>query len=143
MPPVQIFEVYPTSSSEYTDWLPLSSGLLSDKMKRILEIYNIYARFKRIYLVDKQNDRQSLYWIPNTPQIDALSDQTEFNPHDHTIKRLVLAKEKVRQNHFFGIKGIIEPFSVISEDVAESLLRRGLNGFILKEIALNKRCSDV
>lgn len=138
MPPVQICEVHTAPSSEYVDWMLQPTMLVSDRLKRILEKYNLYVRFKSIYLIDKINDRQSLYWFSKIPRIEGLSELTEFNPHDQSIKKLVLDRGKVKGNHIFKIKGIRESYCMISEDVAESLLRRGINGFVLTKVALDE-----
>ncbi|MNJ41522.1 hypothetical protein D3C77_364480 [compost metagenome] len=138
MPPVQICEVNAVPSSEYVDWMLQPAMLVSDRLKRILEKYNLYARFKSLYLIDKTNDQQSLYWFSKIPRIESLSELTEFNPHDQSLKKLVLDRAKVKGNHIFKIKGIRESYCIISEDVAESLLRRGINGFLLIKIALNE-----
>ncbi|MGG1653284.1 hypothetical protein ACIFOF_18885, partial [Paenibacillus sp. NRS-1780] len=49
MPPAQVLDVHATEDAEYADWLPFSASqpLLSDPMKRILELYNPQARFKQ------------------------------------------------------------------------------------------------
>ncbi|OAB42119.1 hypothetical protein [Paenibacillus glacialis] len=138
MPPAQVLDVHASANAEYTDWLSFSASqpLLSDPMKRILELYNTQARFKQLYIVNREHSRQELYWIPHAPDIDVISEHTEFYPHDQTLKRLVLDAHKVKEHHFFQLSHVREPYFIISLEAAESLLRRGLSGFQLQKLEL-------
>ncbi|AIQ11229.1 imm11 family protein [Paenibacillus durus] len=139
MVPAQVLDVHAKAEAEYTDWLPFSASqlLLSDPMKRILELYNTQARFKQLYIVNREQSRQELYWIPHVPDIDVISGHTEFYPHDQTLKHLVLDSQKVRGHHFFRLSNVREPYYIVSLDAAESLLRRGLSGFRLQKVELS------
>lgn len=138
MPPAQVLDVHAKTDAEFTDWLPLSTSqpLLSDSMKRILELYNTEARFKQVYLVNRDSSRQELYWIPSIPSVDGISEQTEFYAHDQTLKHLVLDRSKVKEHHFFRLSGVREPYFIVSLEAAESLLRRSLSGFRLQKLEI-------
>ncbi|AKG33343.1 imm11 family protein [Paenibacillus durus] len=139
MVPAQVLDVHAKAETEYTDWLPFSASqpLLSDPMKRILELYNTQARFKQMYIVDREYKRQELYWIPHVPDLDVISEHTEYYPHNQTLKHLVLDSQKVRGHHFFRLSNVREPYFIVSLDAAESLLRRGLSGFRLQKVELS------
>ncbi|MDR0268865.1 hypothetical protein [Paenibacillus sp.] len=138
MPPAQVLDIHAKIDAEFTDWLPLSTSqpLLSDPMKRILELYNTEARFKQVYLVNRKPIRQELYWIPSVPSIDGISEQTEFYAHDQTLKHLVLDSQKVKDHYYFRLSGVREPYFIVSLEAAESLLRRSLNGFRLQKLEI-------
>jgi hypothetical protein len=138
MPPAQVLDVHATEDAEYTDWLPFSPSqpLFSDSMKRILELYNTQARFKQVYIVNREPSRQELYWISSLPSVDGISEQTEFYAHDQTLKRLVLDSHKVNGHHFFRLSNVREPYFIVSLEAAESLLRRSLSGFRLQKLEL-------
>ncbi|KJD38591.1 hypothetical protein QD46_18170 [Paenibacillus polymyxa] len=138
MPPAQVLGVHATEDAEYTDWLLFSTlqPLFSDPMKRILELYNTQARFKQVYIVSREPSRQELYWISSVPSVNGISEQTEFYPHDQTLKRLVLDSQKVKGHHFFRLYNVREPYFIVSLEAAESLLRRNLGGFRLQKLEL-------
>ncbi|BFH60411.1 imm11 family protein [Paenibacillus azoreducens] len=138
MLPAQVLDVHATADAEFTDWLPLSTSqpLLSDPMKRIIELYNTQARFKQVYLVNRELSRQELYWIPSVPSVDGISEQTEFYAHDQTLKHLVLDSQKLKEHHFFRLSGVREPYFIVSLEAAESLLRRSLSGFQLQKLEI-------
>ncbi|MGG4213885.1 DUF1629 domain-containing protein [Paenibacillus sp. FSL L8-0638] len=135
-PPVQVLDMTIPVHGEFSDWLSVSTTLLSNPMKRILEKYNVQARFKRVYLINRKDNQSALYWMPHAPAMDVLSSYAEFDIQGQYIKRLVLDHEKVKGNHFFTVQGIREPFFIISIEVAESLLRRNLSGFRLQPVEL-------
>ncbi|MGG1654540.1 hypothetical protein ACIFOF_25670, partial [Paenibacillus sp. NRS-1780] len=94
------------------------------------------ARFKQLYIVNREPGRQELYWISSVPSVDGISEQTEFYPHDQTLKRLVLDSQKVNGHHFFRLSNVKEPYFIVSLEAAESLLRRSLRGFRLQKLEL-------
>jgi len=137
MPPVQVWNIEAPANTEYTDWLTLAGmQLLSDRMKHILSKYNVTALFKMIYLIGKDGSSHS-YWLPHIPQPDVLSEESEYYAHDHTIKHLVLDSAKVKGQHLFSIPNVRELYTLVSMDAAESLLRRGLTGFLLKPVDMS------
>ncbi|MGM1019048.1 MAG: imm11 family protein [Bacillota bacterium] len=135
-PPVQVLDMTVPIHGEFSDWLSVPTTLLSNAMKRILAKYNVQARFKRVYLIDRKDNQSALYWMPYAPAMDVLSPRAEFDLQGQYIKRLVLDREKVQGQHFFTIQGIREPYFIISIEAAESLLRRNLSGFRLQSVEL-------
>lgn len=138
MPPVRVLQAENASGEGYRDWLPFveAQPLLSDEMKRILEMYNKHIRWKQVHLIHPELNHQALYWIPWIPEVEGTSIHTEFYPHDHTLKRLVLDLSRVKGHHFFRLAGIREPYFIVSLEAAESLLRRSLTGFRLHKLEL-------
>jgi hypothetical protein len=104
-------------------------------MKAVFESINFEVQYKRVDLVDLARKSHLIYWRMHIPAIDCLSDQSEFH-HNQTVKRLILDKEKGRGKHLFRIKGLLEPYVVISLAGAEGLLRRNLTGFVLNPVEL-------
>ncbi|KZE79612.1 hypothetical protein AV654_15020 [Paenibacillus elgii] len=133
LPPVSVLPVEYSRTCEYVDWLGKPMRMASDRMKSLMEKYNRYIRFKRVELIDTKQSGQHSYWIMQVPAVECLSPQSEFHPGG-TLKRLVLDREQVKGHHMFAIQGILEPYIVVSLDVAESLLRRHWTGFILQKI---------
>ncbi|MGG4554496.1 imm11 family protein [Paenibacillus humicus] len=136
LPPISVISVSNTTPQQYMDWFIKPRPIISDDMKNILAMYQPHMECKRIDLVDHQQRSQYTYWAFTPPTLDCLSSDAEFYP-DGRLKKLVLNREKIKRDHFFTILGIMEPYHVISLDAAESLLRRGLNGFILEDAMIS------
>lgn len=136
LPPVSVIQLSDTSPEQYLDWFIKPRPMISDDLKNILVKYNPQMRCKRMDLVDQQKRSQYTYWAFCVPSVECLAPEAEFYP-DGRLKKLVLEWAKIKQHHFFTIQGIMEPYHIISLDGAESLLRRGLTGFILEEVHLS------
>ncbi|OAB35933.1 hypothetical protein [Paenibacillus glacialis] len=132
LPPLSVVQVNHTSPEQYLDWFIKPRLMMSDDMKNTLVMYNPKMECKHMDLVDQQHS-QYTYWSFNVPSVDCLSMETEFYP-DGRLKKLVLDHGKIKRHHFFTIQGIMEPYHIISLDAAESLLRRGMTGFILENV---------
>jgi hypothetical protein len=133
--PVTVLEVRSEGSLTYPDWLDRPLYMLSDRMKSITAKYNLGIRWKRVDLIDRQQNDRNVYWIMQVPPVDALSAGSEFHQNG-ALKRMVLDYEKVKRHHFFSVQGILEPYIVVSLDAAESFLRRGLTGFVLQKVEI-------
>ena len=68
------------------------------------------------------------------PELDCISEKTEFNTVGNRITRLVLDQNKIGFNTVFQIKGYSKNYIVGRMDFVESLLRRGVQGITLEEI---------
>lgn len=136
LPPVQVLEAKPNPVVEAVDWIADPVSLYSDALKTIVEKYNIYIRFKKVYIIDPTSGNDMIYWLADYPQVDVLSPATEYHAHDGSVKRLVLDRIKLRGHHIVQICGPRrgESYIVISLLAAESFLRRGLSGFILEKV---------
>ncbi|MFW5433399.1 hypothetical protein [Paenibacillus apiarius] len=133
LPGISVLELNENVPYEFVDWLENPRRMASSCMKTIMEKYNRSLQFKRVDLTVTQLRIQHQYWIIKSPYLDSLSTHSEFL-RDGTMKRLILDKGKIKGHHIFMIDGILEPYMVVSLDAAESLLRRSLTGFVLKEI---------
>ncbi|MOA26381.1 hypothetical protein D3C78_1471700 [compost metagenome] len=133
--PYTVIQVSNSRPHDYVDWIDRPYRLLSDRMKSILYKYNRLTPFKRIDLIDSEAGLHHPYWAVQPLSVKCLSPHTEWNP-DSTIKRLVLDSKETKGQHFFAVEGILEPYTFISLDAAESLLRRGFTGFVLKKVEL-------
>ncbi|MBG9794662.1 hypothetical protein ABD76_20090 [Paenibacillus dendritiformis] len=134
LPPISLLDINEDNSGmgDYVDWLDKPRRMVSDRMKAILEQYNPALSVKRTDLIDRKNNKHNVYWVLQVPELECLSPESEFH-RNGTVKRLVLDHKRVKEHHFFAIAGIMEPYIVVSLEAAESLLRRGLTGFMLRK----------
>ncbi|MFW5436757.1 imm11 family protein [Paenibacillus apiarius] len=135
LPAISVLDVKEEENGpgEYVDWLEKPMRMMSDRMKAIMEKYNRELRVKRVDLIDMKYNLQHEYWVMQVPEVDCLSLESEFH-RNGMLKRLVLDKDRVKGHHFFAIQGIAEPYLVASLEAVESLLRRGLTGFMLRKV---------
>lgn len=116
-----------------TDFIQNPIPLVSDKFKKIIEEYQSETLFKPVILADKKRMKQYLYSIAAPRKVDCLSSNTEFNKTG-SVKKLVIKTDYFFAKNVFMLNGIIEDFLIISQEVAEKILRENFDGIILEKI---------
>lgn len=127
------FYLKASSSPRYVDFIQDPGPLVSDGLKLILEKYQPQLFFKPVVLADRERQRQTLYWLMVPDRVNCLSADCEINK-DGTVKRLVIDERKVNRAKVFRVAGIMEQYTLIRLDVAESLLRRDFYGIRLQRV---------
>ncbi|MGN0305035.1 MAG: imm11 family protein [Lachnospiraceae bacterium] len=114
---------------ELYDVLQEPAFLVSDRMKRLLSLYDPGMEFKGIQLfaVSQEDNTAPLYWLPYVASLDCLSNQTGKYANG-MLEKLVLNRKKVVRQEIFRVEGILEHKIIVSLPLAESMLRRGISG---------------
>lgn len=119
--------------NDYIDFIQSPMKLLSDDLKKLVEKYDSTLPMHPVVLIDQKKGQQSVYWRFLPPEIDCLSDQSEFHPGG-LIKKLVIDEEPARLFPMFTVNGIREQFVIINLALAESILRRSFRGIHLQKV---------
>lgn len=120
---------------ELCDVLTNPTFLISDALKKVMELYEKEMQFKGVQMfpIAKESKQYPLYWVPLFQEIDCLHKETVF--HDNgMLAELVLDDKKIRDRQIFRIANILEYKIIVSLPVAESILRRRLYGIDLKRV---------
>jgi hypothetical protein len=125
--PIQL-QIRERDCVEYADFIASPVPLVSDELKKLLQQFEKAAVFIPVVLADRKRAMQRLYWNLRPPQVDCLSNHTEFNKNG-TVKKFVLNPEPVAGFRMFKIDRVTGDFIVFNLIVVESLLRRKLSGF--------------
>lgn len=134
--PDMIVTYFPNSQElEKPDVLYAPAFLVSDSFKRLLKKYDTNMQFKgiRCYPENMDDPESLLYWWPCLRKIDCMSEETEKLPNG-LIKRLVINESAVRGNAILMVAGTIEIIVLVSFELAESMLRRGMWGMDLEPV---------
>lgn len=118
---------------EYPDLIERPLFLVSDEFKKVFRIYQKEYTYHAVVLTERIRQSQKVYWHVELPERDCLSDKTEYYKNS-TFKKIVIDEEKAEESSFFKITNYMHTFYIVRLDFAESLLRRGINGFSLKGI---------
>lgn len=135
IPNVSYVQVDSTGNAQHLDWMDRPRVIISDAMKLLLDKYNSNLQFKIIHAIDQVNSMQTTYWFVEIPAVECTSAQCQLN-NNGTIKELSLDYSQIQKHHIFTIEDISEPYVVISLELAESMLRRSMRGFLLTRVAL-------
>ncbi len=115
------------------DFIQSPIFLVSDVVKKVLDMYEDDMIFKTVALVDKKKGDILVYHTLLLEPFDMLSEKAEFYPNG-SVKRLVLDKEKIGEHKVFLLEDKRFPNPFVSLEVVESLLRRHVTGIIWKEV---------
>jgi len=131
---ILVFFIKADKESKFLDILDNQLFLISYEMSEILKKHDQNIILKTIPLIDQVNKKQKNYCLPLFDEIEALSENAEFNLNKTVVKKIILDKEKIQDKKIFKIKEIFKPLIVIRLDVAESLLRRNYKGISLERL---------
>lgn len=124
---ISVLFVSGDKDSVYPDFIDAPFHMVSDRLKLLMEPYDLTVSFKKVVLIHNSRSMQSIYWLIFPQQRDFLHKKTERYPNG-LVKTLVLDKTKVKQNRILQVNILPVPRLVIHLDVSEAILRRNMTG---------------
>lgn len=137
IPDNQVLFVKESENNEYLDTIDTQIFLVSKNMKKILEKYSLNIIFKMTGLIERESQKQNIYYLPIFEEIEALSEDSEFNLNKTVVKKIILDEEKIKDKKIFKIKESDKTLIVVRLDVAESILRREFTGVFLERLEVH------
>ena len=121
------------SGEALPDFIHSPIPMVSDMVKKVLDVYEDDMIFRSVSLVDKSRGKIFLYHTLLLEEQEMLSDSTEYYPNG-SVKRLVLDRKKIGEHKVFlaDTKRFRNPF--VSLEIVESILRRNPVGIIFREV---------
>lgn len=123
----------PKSGETAPDFIQYPVHMVSDKVKKVLDMYEDDMIFRTIAITSKEDETLRVYHHLLLERLDMFSERTEFYPNG-SVKRLVLDAKKIGEHKVFMLKDKRFNNPYVSLEVVESLLRRGVTGIIWKEV---------
>lgn len=115
------------------DFIQSPVHLVSDKVKKVLDMYEDDMVFRTVAIADKKRESVRVYHHLLLERLDVCSKHTEFYPNG-SVKRLVLDPEKIGEHKVFMLSDNRFKAPYVSLEVVESLLRREVIGITWKEV---------
>ena len=131
-----LLEIYPNPSTVFSDVIVKPFLLLSDMARKTVSIYESRIPYKQVVLLDYDNGLTSLYFLPILETVYCLSTKSEISREKTVIYHPVFEESKLPTQSIFELGGLDNSFIVIRLDLAESLLRRGMRGIVLREVEI-------
>lgn len=129
-----VFHVRDEEQGSYPDILDRQVFLVSERLKRVIEMYEPDTLFKLFALTSMEYRQQHNYYLPIFEEVDALSPHCEYHQDQTTLKRLILRAEPLQGKKVFRIQYGGKPLIVARLDAAESLLRRDFAGIRMERV---------
>ncbi len=124
-------------AQELCDLIIEPTLLLSDRMKRVFELYEDKMEFKgvQLYPMSQNCTKYPLYWIPKFCEGDFLHHSTIFYDNG-IIQELVLNRKKLGEYSIVRITDSAQYRIIVSLPVVESLLRRRMYGIEIHKVKM-------
>jgi hypothetical protein len=129
---ISIMYVQKNNTIDFVDFIDEPLLLVSDSFKEILKKYSPSFEYKAVVLTEPEKQVQQVYWNVELPEVKCLSPKTEYYPNG-LIKKMVIDVRQAEGYSMFKINNKIETYCIIRLELAESILRRGMWGFVLDE----------
>lgn len=125
---------------EKPDVLYTPAFLVSDKFKKLLRAFEPRMKCKgiRCYPRETEDPEALLYWWPWIPRVQCLSERTARYPTG-LVEHLVVVEKTLRDRPILMVDGTIETIVLVSLEMAESMLRRGLWGMEYIPVEMEER----
>lgn len=130
MPKHLLFYVEEHMQMIYTDIIMSPCFMVSDIVKKTIELYNPFIKYSRIILFDKKRKKSMAYYIPFLQTVDCIIKNNVYNSKKQIIQ---IEKEKVNGQVLIRVLQMNQTNILIRLDLIESILRRGAIGIGLEE----------
>ena len=107
--------------------------MVSDDLKKLLELYDPDVLYRRVMLNQAEEGIQKKYWLLLTEKLDCLDECSERHPNGWD-KRIVLNRKRIGQRRVFKVNGIHTPRVFVNLEVSESILRRNFEGIVIHPV---------
>ena len=131
-----VYRINPAEKIVFTDIISFPFLLVSPLVRSVIKMYGDKVVFKEVILLSAEKDFEEVYYLPimeESDQINMLYVKKNQNYIQQAKK-----PEWVGERNIFWVKKNGKRHTIISLDLAESLLRRNAVGLELKEVFLTQ-----
>ncbi len=119
--------------SIYPDVIEAPVYMVSDRLKKVLEMYDATAVYRKVILNQRDENIQRTYWLMIAEKIDCLDESSEWYPNGWN-KKAVLERGKTKGRKVFRADGMMHSKVFVHVDVSESIMRRQFDGMIFHSV---------
>lgn len=115
------------------DFIKSPVYMVSEQAFDVIDMYEDDLPHKKIVMIHKEEGRQLVYYHLLLKEMEMTHSLTEYYPNGME-KRLVLDLEKIGHHKAFLLADSKIKLPVVSLEVVESLMRRGVTGVTFQEV---------
>lgn len=138
LPEHLLFIVQPSEKTVFTDFILFPFLLVSHKVMDVIKMYREHCYYRDVILLDQLSGRSEMYCLPVFDETDRLQILEKSGEGENCGKfSSKQDKPEVLINkNIFWVRDFRKRHTIISLDLAESLLRREVFGLGIREVAL-------
>ncbi len=115
--------------------------MVDNVLKKLLKLYDREMIFRGLHVYDDKLDETNVqmhsYWAMGVSAHLCVHPDVKIFPNG-SVEKLVLHQDMIPEKDVFKVGGIMEERIIISEAVAESILRRHMYGIALEEVEIGR-----
>lgn len=137
LPKRKVLMITPSPATNFTDIVSFPFLLVSPMIKEVIRLYGDEVVFREIILLDIKNKLEKQYYLPVMEEncdIELINLQSK----GYMITEKLEIPAWVEGRNIFWVKYKEKRHTIVSLDLAESLLRRNAAGIGLQEVILNE-----
>jgi len=115
----------------FTDILINPVLLFSESTNEIVNLYDPYLESKKIVLLDPYYGISKMYYLPILHKVECLSPNSLLNTAKTVLLKAVLISSKTPNKPIFQMKFSQNIYTIVREDLAESMLCNNCTGLNL------------
>lgn len=140
IPKMQLFTIEPTEDTVFTDVILFPFLLVSPVVKDVIKMYRERCFFRQVILLDQINNESRLYYLSVLDETgDIRICRKEYLKESEVDEAANQGKALRLNKHLFWVRDLHKRHIILSMEMAESLLQRGVTGLGLCEVELFAR----
>lgn len=138
LPDMQLFIIEPSENTVFTDLILFPFLLVSPMVQEVIKMYRERCFFRKIILLDQINQESRLYYLPVLDETgDIQLQKIQYANGIQISETSDITGERIElDRNLFWVKDSKKRHIILSLDMAESLIRRGIAGLGLNEVQL-------
>jgi len=132
-----VYNIDPTENIVFTDIISFPFLLVSPMVRDTIKMYGDMVVFKETILLNAEKNFEEVYYLPIMQESSQI--KLSYVEKKENCKPQIKVPEWVGERNIFWLKQSEKRHTIITLDLAESLLRRNATGLNLKEVFLSER----
>lgn len=123
-----IVTVSSSTFNAYPNILDRQLFLVKEEIKEVFTYFAPQMQYRSFCLLDTENAVFNYYFAPDIELVYCFDESSTYNLNKSVIQKVVLKKEQVKDRDIFRLKEVNDCVVIVSLPVAESLMRRKIEG---------------
>lgn len=138
LPDMQMFLLESSENTVFTDIILFPFLLISPMVLEVIKLYHECCFFRNVILLNPFNQESKLYYLPVFSEISNIQLYKKKYDNGNNITDMVIPQKEAisPDNNIFWVRDSKKRHIILSMDIAESLIRRGVTGLGLCEVEL-------
>ena len=118
----------------YVNILDKQLFLISEAVKKVFDMYDRTIQYKAFCTLNNRLGQYNYYYAPIFKKIDCLLPSSYSSLNNHSLEQVIINESKINGFCICNVSDSDKEVVIVSLDVIESILRRGLYDFSYEKV---------